>query len=219
MRLEWKSISVWSVIKVGFFVNLILGFLLGLLYAVLFIPFMAAMGDFMALEGMGGPNLTEVGVVGMMIIMPLMLAVMNAVFGTIFLAIAAMIFNLVVRIVGGIEYEVDIVNWGELSGLASGGGAPGYAYQGYPSQQPQPPSQPTGPYAAPPPSEQRPPEPKPPEQTVPQGKPPSQPLEGRPQAPTPPPPPQESPAGEPVEPIEPKDLDNNQDDENQRPQT
>jgi hypothetical protein len=214
MRLEWNSVSVWSVIKVGFFVNLIIGFLMGLFTAFIFLPFMALLPGGDAYPGFQGLNLAEIGFATMAVILPIMYAIGNAVIGTILLAICAMIFNLVARVVGGIEYEVSVINYGELSDLLTGGGMAGYP-QAPTGSPPAAPSRPTGPYAAPPPSQQRPPQPTPPEQTVPRPAPPSQ--APTPPPPPPPPPPDRPPAGPGVERIDERDVDRNEGDD-ERPQ-
>ncbi len=191
MRFEFESVSVWTVVKVGFLVNLILGVIGGLFLAVVMFPFMAALPQLGA-PGMIDPGMAEMSFGMMVILLPIMYGIGNAIFGTIMFAIAAIVYNLVARIAGGIEYDVKVQNWGELSGFMTSGTAQGY------QTAPTPPmggalSGTHGPYAAPPPSQQKPPEPTPPERTVPQPPPPTQPPEGRPAGPSTPPPPREDP--------------------------
>jgi len=107
MRWELKSIGAWPVIKVGFFFHAIMGFLFGLLAVPLFMMF--AMMDMAALSP-GASLFSELyqtdSMAGLMIILPFMYAILGAIFGTITTLVAVGIYNLVARLVGGLEFTL-----------------------------------------------------------------------------------------------------------------
>ncbi|MDZ4722831.1 MAG: DUF3566 domain-containing protein [candidate division Zixibacteria bacterium] len=103
MRYEMKSVNVWSFIKVAFFVNLVLGFVAGILTAVFF-GFIAAMMAYIP----GGMDLSELdsgeptsGI--MIIILPFMTAFFAGVFYTLLEVVVVVTYNLVAKMVGGFE--------------------------------------------------------------------------------------------------------------------
>ncbi|MCK4829458.1 hypothetical protein KA005_77755, partial [bacterium] len=70
MRYELKSIGIWAFTKVSFFVNLPVGFLLGLFYAAM-LPFimMTGMSEFGGYPGVGiNPLELPIGI--MLVILP-----------------------------------------------------------------------------------------------------------------------------------------------------
>lgn len=167
MRLELESVGVWSVIKVGFLINLIFGIIAGIFVALFMVPMMAFMST-MSPTGVEGFDPGEFSPLVMLIIFPIIYGVGNAVFGTIIMAIMAVVYNLVARLLGGIEYDVVVQDaegfpWPEQAApqayahpqAAYGpppGAPPGY---GYPPQQPAP----QAPQQPPPPPPAREPEP------------------------------------------------------------
>ncbi len=104
MRYEFKSIRIWSFIKIAFFVNLVFGFLLGLFYAFLIPVMLMAPGPSpfqgMGLESEGG------SFIFMLILFPIMFAAGCSVFQTILFTIIAASYNLFARMVGGVEFDI-----------------------------------------------------------------------------------------------------------------
>lgn len=145
MRYELKSIPFWPVLKVGFFVNLVMGLLVGILYAMFLIPFMAVLSNLPAFDS-GEFDVSAAPLGLLMIILPLISAVSTAFFGTVGLALLVLVYNLTARLVGGVELNLQKV---DMPMEAVTPGAP-------PGAQPQPQ------YYSPPPPPQAPPPPPPP---------------------------------------------------------
>ncbi len=104
MLYEFKSIRIWSFIKIAFFVNLVFGFLLGMFYAFLIPVMLMAPGPSpfqgLGLESEGG------SFAFMLILFPIMFAAGCSVFQTIFFTIIAASYNLFARMVGGVEFNI-----------------------------------------------------------------------------------------------------------------
>lgn len=102
MKLELKRISLWATTKVSFFLNLAVGFIFGCFYA----PFIALIinspfsnlpeGELDQIRGISG---------AVLIILPFMMAIFFAIFNTIFAFIGVAIYNLIAKMVGGLEFE------------------------------------------------------------------------------------------------------------------
>lgn len=110
MRFELRSISLWSILKVSFFLNLIIGFLYGILYAMLFSLFLS-FSQFMPMDQYG-VDTSELPVAILFVMFPILFSIGGAVVMTFFCIIFAMIYNLVAKLLGG--YEFDLANVGEL---------------------------------------------------------------------------------------------------------
>jgi hypothetical protein len=108
MRYEIKSIGLWPFIKVSFFFNLIVGFLFGLLYALLagfILTIVSRLSQFQPGFFEFGP--IESMPIGLMIVvMPIVFAILGAIFYTIIGVILVLIYNLIARLVGGFELEL-----------------------------------------------------------------------------------------------------------------
>ena len=133
MRYELKAIGIWSFVKVFFFFNLVLGFLGGLLVAAFSGLLMAAAGGLPGYDpdlfgGSAGPSSA------FLIALPFFYSIAGAVFGTVFGAVGAGIYNLLAKLLGGLELTLDRV---ELVPAPPRYPAP------YPS--PAPPAEPTAP--------------------------------------------------------------------------
>lgn len=156
MKLELKSIGYWSVIKIAFVVNLILGAIVGFFVGVFMSFFMALASEMGELGGSPFPFMEDGGAAGglvMIIMMVFIYGFLMAIFNTILCIIATFIYNIAVKFLGGIEFE-----FAEIQTPM-----PPYAYGSY--QQPgQPPAQP---YYTPPPQRPTPPPPPPPVQPMP----------------------------------------------------
>ncbi len=101
MKLELKRISVWSAVKVSFVLNLILGFIIGIFYAFILMILatlpMAAMGE----EGAAFSTFAGVAV----IFVPFIVAFFVCVIYTIVVAISVALYNLIVKLTGGLEFD------------------------------------------------------------------------------------------------------------------
>ena len=108
MKLELKSIGIWSFFKISFIFNLIFGFIFGFIYAMfagLILTFMSSMPMFDS--GDINPDDLSIGV--LMIGIPIFMAIFMAVINTIMGVIALGIYNLVAKLVGGLEFNFDQV--------------------------------------------------------------------------------------------------------------
>ena len=142
MKLELQSIGVWSFVKVAFFVNLVIGFLFGIpaaFLAGLMSAVMKQMGQF------SGSSFSQENVsFGVLIVvLPVVYSLSSAFFGTLFGAIAVVAYNLIARLLGGLELNlVDVTQQ-----VAPTAPSPVFAQTPPPPPPPAPPAQP-----APPPS-------------------------------------------------------------------
>ncbi|MDF1544792.1 MAG: DUF3566 domain-containing protein [bacterium] len=105
MKFEIKSIGIWSLIKVSFFLNLVMGFLMGVLTVVFLIPMMALVSEMGGFPGMANQDI-QLSFGAMLIIIPVVQSFTYAVFGTILVSLFAGLYNLIARLLGGIELSV-----------------------------------------------------------------------------------------------------------------
>ena len=107
MRYELKSVGLWPVVKTGFFFHLIIGFVGGFVWAMFLGPMMAVM------EGLGGgygePFASDISLGFLFVLLPILGALGAGFFYTVLVAIVAMIYNLVARVVGGLEFDLQPV--------------------------------------------------------------------------------------------------------------
>lgn len=111
MRYELKTIGIWSFTKVAFFFNLVAGFIFGLFYALflgLFIAVISSLGDILPIDSdaFQGDDLS-IGI--MVIITPIFFAIVGAIVYTIIGIIAVALYNLLARMIGGMEFELNSV--------------------------------------------------------------------------------------------------------------
>ena len=104
MRYELKTIGIWAMLKVSFFMNLVIGFLCGLFYAF-FMSLLLAFSSAIPLPELG-LDPAEISFTFLFIVMPIFFAVGGAVFLTLFYVFGAALYNLVARVVGGYEFEL-----------------------------------------------------------------------------------------------------------------
>lgn len=102
MKYSLKSVSTWSAVKITFFLSLVLGFMIGVLYA-LFVGPLLLLGE--TLGGVASDEGAAVGIV--MVIMPFAMAFISAMANTILVAIGVPLYNLLGRTVGGLEFELE----------------------------------------------------------------------------------------------------------------
>lgn len=105
MRYELKSVPIWPLAKVSFFVHLAVGFVIGIFYALAVLPFFALLSNIPELQAEG----IDMGAAPMgflMIFMPFFTAITGAFFGTLFSIILALVYNLLAKMVGGLELNL-----------------------------------------------------------------------------------------------------------------
>ena len=104
MKYELKSIGVWAFTKVAFFVNVVLGFLAGIFYALMMIPLLVlpqAGGPF---GGYGGFDFDGMSIGVLLIVLPILFSMGFGVFYTIGCIILVLVYNLFAKLVGGMEF-------------------------------------------------------------------------------------------------------------------
>ena len=107
MLYEVKSIPYWAFIKISFFVNLIGGFVIGFLSAPIIGIFLGALTSvFYNLDEMGGESYS-VGM--MMVVLPFVFGFAGAFFNTVLGLIFVFIYNLITKIVGGFQLNLETV--------------------------------------------------------------------------------------------------------------
>jgi hypothetical protein len=106
MRYELRTIGVWSFVRVSFLIHLVLGFILGVFGALFLGMLTALMSSLPYGSSDSGVDPTAFGP-AMLIILPVVYSIGAAVFGTIFTAIMAVVYNLIVKMVGGVEFELE----------------------------------------------------------------------------------------------------------------
>ncbi len=109
MKYELKSIGIWSFIKISFFFNMIVGFLIGVLYAMFVGVFFSIMQNMPFMNQGGMPDAPDVPFGAIMIIIPFIFAIGGSIFYTMFGTICVGIYNLIAKLTGGIEYTMNPV--------------------------------------------------------------------------------------------------------------
>jgi len=160
VKFELKSIGYWPLIKVSFLINLIVGFIGGLFFALFMGLMFSLIDQFGGMPGMPPMYTEEMAPIGVMLVLyPFMFAIGGAVFYTIFFLIIAFIYNLIAKLVGGLEFTLKEV---QLQPVGYPTQPPPMYAQAQPQQTPPPPTRPTPP-PPPPPVEPLPPDVTPPD--------------------------------------------------------
>jgi hypothetical protein len=107
MKCELKRLGLWSVVKISFVVNLVLGFLLGIFYALFIMMLAFAPMTYMPRDFDSDFPMAVGGV--MMIILPIFMAGIAAVMNTILALIGALVYNLAAKLFGGLECELEVL--------------------------------------------------------------------------------------------------------------
>lgn len=102
MNWELKSISIWAFVKITFFVSLILGFIFGIFYGMVAGLMLSVMSEF---AFMSQDDMSGLSAGSLMIIMPFFMSAAWAVMNTILGAIGVVIYNLLARLLGGLEFS------------------------------------------------------------------------------------------------------------------
>ncbi len=158
MKFELHSIGYWTIVKVGFVLNLVVGLCFGILFALFVGGIMTIASE---LGGLGGMPMLEEDMpsIGILIILyPFLFGFVGAVINTIMWLIVAFVYNTIARLVGGLEFEMRQCDIAPTPAYQPA--QPAYAA---PSAPPPPPP--------PPPVEPLPPDVQPPEEGTDSGKP------------------------------------------------
>ncbi|MFQ5499463.1 MAG: DUF3566 domain-containing protein [Candidatus Zixiibacteriota bacterium] len=107
MKYELKSIGPWSFTKIIFFFNLIVGFVLGLLMAA-YLAFLMAMAPMIPGFDAGELGLEGSSITLIFITLPILGALGGAFFYTIAGVILVWLYNLLARMVGGLELTLNV---------------------------------------------------------------------------------------------------------------
>lgn len=155
VKYEVRTIGLWSFVKISFFLNLALGFLIGIFVAMQLSLMSAMFSQIMAVD----PSLPDIGAVApgaILFFVPIMMAFFMAFFNTIFGSVAVLLYNLAAKAIGGLEMTLEPVtvtpaapqDFGRV--YAEGTGAPppppGFAVSDslatpvLPAQKPEPPA-------------------------------------------------------------------------------
>ena len=103
MYFELKSVNVWSMIKVWFFLNLIVGLGIGLVYAFFSFLTVAAAGELLFLRA--GLDVQDLSPGLILIMLPIAFALGHAIFGTLLVALLSVVYNITARLFGGLQFE------------------------------------------------------------------------------------------------------------------
>ena len=107
MKYELKTVGIWAFVKVSFLLNLVFGFLIGLLYA----GFLAVILTISSALPYGGSGDFDPDAIGPMVLimLPFVLAIFGAVFHTLLGLIIIGVYNLITKMVGGLEFVLEPV--------------------------------------------------------------------------------------------------------------
>ena len=103
MKYELQRISVWSAVKIAFVLNLLFGFLIGILYAF-FLMVMAALPA--AVMGEEAEKIFPAFAGVAALFLPFFFAFLYGIIGAIAAAIGTFIYNVLVKMTGGLEFEL-----------------------------------------------------------------------------------------------------------------
>jgi hypothetical protein len=105
VKYEIRSIGLWSFVKLSFFLNLALGFIVGIIYAIL-LGVVLSISSRMAILEQTNEDLSQMSFGVMMVFIPIVMAFFMAVFNTIIGAIGVGLYNFFTRLLGGMEMEL-----------------------------------------------------------------------------------------------------------------
>nr|MBN2277875.1 DUF3566 domain-containing protein [candidate division Zixibacteria bacterium] len=107
MRYELKKVGYWSVIKVMFILNLIVGFIGGLFFAI-FMGFILAVSE--QFGGAVSPYFSQdfqtLSFGAMILIYPILFSLMGAFGYTLMALIVTFLYNMLARFLGGLEFDL-----------------------------------------------------------------------------------------------------------------
>ncbi len=103
MKRELQRVEPWSAVRIGFFIGLLGGFLLGLLNGVLVKYMAGVLGEkVMPPELMNMAHLTG----GAIFVLGIIMALMSSLFFAVLSLVAAICYNVIAHLFGGLEMEV-----------------------------------------------------------------------------------------------------------------
>jgi len=108
MRYEIKSIPIWPFTKVSFFYNLVIGFIIGLFYAMIAGLLATVMAELSLIEA-DGFEYDSLPIGFLMVLMPFLCAFFCAAFNTVAGIVLIFVYNLIARLVGGLELNLSAV--------------------------------------------------------------------------------------------------------------
>ena len=121
-KLEIKEIDIWSVVRVAFFIFIVIGLIMGLLSFIVSIGFKMVVNALVRDTMMA--FVSEAFTVAAGLITSFIVAVLYAVLGTFCTFIIAFFYNLLARLLGGITFDVAEVEEGagqpSVEGMDSG---------------------------------------------------------------------------------------------------
>lgn len=103
MYFELKSVNVWTMIKTWFFLNFVIGLGLGVIYSMISLFTLTAATELLVMQGID-PSVIDPFT--LMLLTPLFFACGNAVFGTMFVAVLSIVYNITGRLFGGLQFEM-----------------------------------------------------------------------------------------------------------------
>ncbi len=108
VKYEVKTIGLWSFVKISFFLNLALGFLIGIFVALQLSLMSAVFSRMLAVD----PSMPDVGSIApgaILFFVPIMTAFFMAFFNTILGAAGVLLYNLAAKAMGGLEMTLEPV--------------------------------------------------------------------------------------------------------------
>jgi hypothetical protein len=104
VRYELRSIGIWALIKVSFFLNLIFGFIFGIFYALILLPLTRLVTQLSEVESL---QYESDATMGLLFLLPFLFALFAAFINTLFAALIGALYNGIVRITGGLEFNFE----------------------------------------------------------------------------------------------------------------
>ncbi len=103
--IELKRVELWSLFKIAFVLYSALGLFMGVLYGFFMLVAGGLQGAFL------GDEFPEIGIIGgvLGIFLIPVIAIFYGAMGSVFVTVGGFIFNLIVRMVGGLRIETDVV--------------------------------------------------------------------------------------------------------------
>ena len=105
MLYEIKRIPPGPVLKVAFFVFLIVGFIIGLFYGLLIMSFLSSMSGILGMDDQFTSEFTAFGLFGL-IIMGVVMSIFSSIIMTIITGLSVICYNMIASWLGGIEIDL-----------------------------------------------------------------------------------------------------------------
>ena len=105
MLYEIKRIPPGPVLKVAFFVFLIVGFIIGLFYGLLIMSFLSSMSGMLGMADQFTSEFTTFGLFGL-IIMGVVMSIFSSIIMTIITGLSVVCYNMIASWLGGLEIDL-----------------------------------------------------------------------------------------------------------------